>query len=261
MTLAHDDTGAGPVVLLLHSTVTDRRMWDPQVAALVAAGHRVIRCDLRGYGDSPMPDRPYNDADDVAELIDTVADASDGGRVAVVAASGGGRVALEFAARRPERVTDLVLLATALRGHEPGPELRAFSDREDALLAAGDVAGATELNVERWLGPEADENTRSAVRTMQRHAFEVQLAVADEPEPLTYDHSVSTIAARTLLISGAHDLPDFRDIAEHLAAALPGATHRHLDWAGHLPSLERPDLLNPILLAFLAEGRRLRLRD
>jgi pimeloyl-ACP methyl ester carboxylesterase len=242
VTLAHDVAGDGPAVLLLHSTVCDRRMWDPQVPALVDAGYRVIRCDLAGFGDSPVPTQPYNDADDVAALVSEP--------VAVVASSGGGCVALEFAARWPERVTALILLATALPGHERSPGLRAFGDREDELLEAGDVAAATELNVDRWVGPLADDKTREAVRVMQRHAFEMQLATA-EPELVTDDFALSAVTAPTLLISGAHDLPDFHDIAVRLTTELPDATHRHLDWAGHLPSMECPDLLTPMVIAFL----------
>ena len=40
-------------------------------------------------------------------------------------------------------------------------------------------------------------------------------------------------------------------MAGHLAKVIPSATRMDLAWAGHLPSMERPDLLNPILLDFL----------
>ena len=119
MTLAHDVAGDGPAVLLLHSTVVDRRMWDPQVPALVTAGFRAVRCDLNGFGDSPLPTGLYNDADDVLATLATLGV----GDFAIVGASGGGRVALEIAARRPSRVSALLLLCTAVRGFEPGPFL------------------------------------------------------------------------------------------------------------------------------------------
>jgi 3-oxoadipate enol-lactonase len=246
MTLSHDEAGDGPTVVLLHSTVCDRRMWDPQVPVLAAAGYRVVRCDFRGFGDSPVPDRPCSDADDVVELMDSLG----AEQVALVGASGGGRVALEIAAGRPQRVTALALLCTARSGHQPSAELRAFGDREDALLADGDVAGATELNVEMWVGPAADQAARAQVRRMQRHAFDVQLA-AEEFPPLRTEPDLGAITARTLLVSGAHDVIDFREIAVELADRITGARHVELDWAGHLPSLERPDAVHPLLLGFL----------
>ncbi len=242
MTLAHDISGDGPPVLLLHSTAADRRMWDLQVPVL-AAGHRVLRCDLRGYGDTPAPTEPWNDADDVTALLDALGIAT----TAVIGASGGGRVALEIAARRPERVSALTLLCTAVADFEPGPELRAFGAEEDALLEAGDVEAATELNVRTWLGPEAGEDAREKLRTMQRHAFEVQLAGPDAA-PVRVDHDLTAIVAPTRLYSGAHDLPDFGRIAADLAGRLRDARHTELAWAGHLPALERPAEISELLL-------------
>ncbi|OJF13246.1 alpha/beta fold hydrolase [Couchioplanes caeruleus] len=248
MTISHDVSGTGSTVLFVHSTVVDRRMWDPQVPALTAAGYRVVRCDLRGYGDSPVPDRPYDNAGDVLDLLDLVGADS----AALVGASGGGRVCLELAARRPDRVHALALLCTAVADHEPSAELRAFGDREDELLEAGDVAGATELNVATWLGPHADDATRDRVRLMQRHAFEVQLAATEEFPAVRTPVDLSAITAPSLIVSGDHDVIDFREIATRLAAGLPGSRHVELDWAGHLPSLERPEVVNELLLDFLA---------
>ncbi|MFD9565155.1 alpha/beta fold hydrolase [Streptomyces sp. NPDC059994] len=249
MILSHDVVGSGPAVLLLHSTVCDRRMWDPQVPALVGAGYQVVRCDFRGFGETPMPDRPYNNAEDVVALLDSLGIE----RTALIGSSGGGRVALEIAARRPERVTSLTLLCTALAGHEPSAELEAFGDREDALIEAGDIAGATDLNVDAWVGPDADAAARELVRRMQRNAFDVQLAAEEEFGQIKVEPDLSAITAPTLLVSGDHDFADFRQIAVHLSTLLADARHLELPWAGHLPGLERPDEVNRVLVDFLRE--------
>lgn len=135
----------------------------------------------------------------------------------------------------------------------PGPELRAFVEREDAPLAA-----ATELNVETWLGPEADDHTRTLVRQMQRRAFELDLAAGEFGEPEQDGGAAAELAAvtaRTLAVSGRHGFPDFRAVAAGLPREIAGAVHRELDWAGHLPSLERPDEVTALLLDFLAARR------
>ena len=248
MTLSWDESGAGSPVLLVHSTVCDRRMWAPQMPALAAAGYRAIRCDLPGFGDTPPPTGPYDNAAEVAGLLDTLGV----DRATLVGSSGGGRVALEFAARWPHRVTALALICTAVPGLVPGPELQAFAASEDEALEAGDLDAATELNVRRWLGPAADDQARAAVREMQRHAFEVQLAAEDQP-PIRVAVDPSAVTAPTLLVSGDHDLPDFQEIAADLAGRLPSASHVRLGWAGHLPSLESPERFNPLLLGFLSE--------
>jgi pimeloyl-ACP methyl ester carboxylesterase len=247
MTLAYDVAGAGDAVLLLHSTVCDRRMWDPQYDALQAAGLRVVRCDFRGFGDSPVPGAPYNEAEDVAEVLDGLGVSS----VALVGASHGGHVALEFAARWPERVTRLALVCAAMPGMVPGPGLRDAWQRERECLEAGDVDGAVEVNLEVFLGPEASPAAREQVRLMQRHAFDVQLAAEVEYPSTDVPFDLSAITAPSLIVSGDKDLAEFGENAARLEGLLPGARRVSLPWAGHLPTIERPGELTPLLAGFL----------
>ncbi|MFD4663499.1 alpha/beta fold hydrolase [Streptomyces halstedii] len=248
MTLSHDVAGDGPVLVLLHSGVCDRRMWDAQWPALIDGGYRLVRCDLRGFGETPAPDRPHSDAEDVLALLDGLGIA----RAAVVGSSYGGQVALEIAARWPDRVSAMVLLCPALPGHEPSAELRALGEREEALIETGDIVGATELMADTWLGPDAAEPAREAVRQMQRHAFEVQLA-AEEFEPDEAVVDLTAVQAPCLVLSGAHDFADFRQIAGRLPHLLANADHVELPWAGHLPSMERPSAVTDLLIGFLKE--------
>jgi pimeloyl-ACP methyl ester carboxylesterase len=224
-------------------------MWDPLVPALSHA-FRVVRPDLRGFGDSPQPPGPYTDADDVNDLLESIGVPE----AAVVGSSFGGRVALELAVTHPGRVSSLVLLCPAHRGVAPTPSVEAFSEEEGRLLEAGDLDGAVALNVRTWLGPQADEETRERVARMQRHAFEIQLAadaVEPGPQPRRVDVDPNAIAVPTVVVSGALDLDHFRAVADHLAGQIPGAESVRLSWAGHLPSLERPDAVLALLLDVL----------
>lgn len=248
MTLSHDVAGDGPALVLLHAGVCDRRMWDPQWQPLIVAGYRVVRCDLRGFGQTPAPDAPYNNADDVIELLDAL----DITHAALVGCSYGGKTSLEIAARNPDRVSAMVLLCPGLAGHEPSAVLDALDEREEALLDAGDIKGAVELMVDTWIGPEGDEATREAVRVQQRHAYEVQLA-AEEFGQLRPPYDLAAVRAPSLAVSGAHDLADFRQIAARLPGLLADASHLELPWAGHLPSMERPAAVTELLIDFLGE--------
>lgn len=264
MTLSYDEAGEGAPVLLLHSSVCDRRMWDAQFQALAAAGHRVVRCDLRGHGATPVSDRPYTDAGDVLGLMDALGIE----QAALVGSSFGGRVALLAAAHSPRRVTALALLCAApLPDQEESAELAAFDAREDTLLEAGDLAAAAALNVATWLGPDADEAARNAVYGMQLHAFEVQTAaekaVSAEGAPYVLSGNrvaglpdFSAFESPCLAVSGAHDLPDFRRAAARVAGLLRNARHLELPWAGHLPGMERPAEISALLTGFLAGAGR-----
>lgn len=237
MLIKRDCVGEGTPVVLLHSGVCDRRMWEPQWEPLTAR-HRVVRVDFRGFGETPLLPEPYADCDDVAAVLDTLGIE----KASLVGSSFGGQVALEFATRYPQRTVDLMLLCPAFRGLEPTEAARRFGEQEDALLDAGDIDAATELNVDTWLGPEASEQIRQRVREMQRHALEVQLAAygTDPPQHIAVEVDPAAIAARTLVVSGERDMDHFRAIARHLAATVPDGSLLTLSWAGHLPSLERP---------------------
>jgi 3-oxoadipate enol-lactonase len=241
--LAHDDEGDGDPLVLIHAGVCDRRMWEPQWQALTER-FRAVRCDLRGFGETPLPPERFNPADDVIGLLDDL----DLDRASVVGASFGGRVALEVAATWPSRVQKLVLLCGEWEEVESDPELESFAEDEERLLSSGDVDGAVELNVRTWMGPGASEADRSLVRTMQRDAFETQLAAGDDAEFEPREVDPGTIEASTLVISGGRDLAHFRQVAAELSDRIPGAGHVELDWAYHLPSLERPDLMTELLL-------------
>ncbi len=243
--LAHDVEGRGSAVLLLHSSVANRQMWQPQWPALTSS-HQVVRCDLRAFGETPVPASSWSNTDDVVALLDHLGIA----QVAVVGASYGGRVAAELATVAPQRVSQLVLLCPG--GDAPStPDLEAFGTAEEELLEARDLEGAVQLNVRTWLGPEASPETREALAEWQRHTFEVQLDAPDDIGPQHVDVDPSRIAVPTTVVTGGHDLAHFRAIARGLAERVPGARLVDLEWAGHLPNLERPQEVTDLLLTEL----------
>src|SRR6266852_6713697 len=73
--LHYEDHGTGPPVVLIHGYPLSGRAWDRQVPALLAAGHRVITYDRRGFGNSSQPTTGYDYdtfAADLNALLDTL---------------------------------------------------------------------------------------------------------------------------------------------------------------------------------------------
>jgi 3-oxoadipate enol-lactonase len=159
---------------------------------------------------------------------------------ALVGNSFGGLVSVDFAARRPELVTKLVLLDAALPDHEFSEEVEAYAQEEERLLEAGDVDGAVELNLEFWCPGVADR-----VRPMVAGALEWE---GQGPEEI----DLSAVQAPTLVAVGEHDKPDFHAIAERLAREIRDAELAVIPGAGHLPSLEQPEATQELVSRFLA---------
>jgi pimeloyl-ACP methyl ester carboxylesterase len=242
-----EQAGSGPPVVLLHAGIADSRMWDPQWADWPAM-FTVIRLDLRGFGRSGRQAGSFSHACDVLDVLDALGiDCA-----LLVAASFGGLVALDLAVARPERVSGLVLADPPLPGRTWSEEMQGFFAAEDRALEAGDLEGATRVNVDFWL-PSASEAVRAAISEQQRNAFELQ--VGDEPDEtlLTADlrAALPALDAPALVLTGERDKPDFVAIADELAATLPHARREAIAGAGHLPSLEQPEAFDAVVLPFL----------
>jgi pimeloyl-ACP methyl ester carboxylesterase len=235
MTISHAVTGQGPDLLLVHAGVADSRMWAREVEGLKGS-HRVITLDLRGFGESPLePGAKYSDAGDVLAVLQEV-EAQD---VIGVGASYGGYVVQQVASRRPELFSRLVMICAPTDNVQPDDGVRAVWAEENTLLEAGDVGGATDLTVRHWIGPEADDEARELLWTMQKRAYDVQQAAGDVDNE-EWPVEPEKISAPVRLITGAHDFAFFTDSADYLAERLPTPERIHLPWAGHLPTLERP---------------------
>jgi 3-oxoadipate enol-lactonase len=230
-----------PHVLLVHAGGLDGRMWHP-LAERLKDSYRVHMPDLRGHGDSPMPDEEFANAEDLVRVLDSLRVK----RTAVVGASFGGWVALQLATLAPDRVSGLALMASAFDLDDWSPELEAFRTEEEALLEAGDIDGAVALGLRTWVREPA---IADVVADMSRVAFERQHGVEPKMRELPVD--LGAIKVPTLALSGGRDFPDFARIADRIAAEVPGAERAEIEDAGHLIALERPDETAALLRPWL----------
>jgi 3-oxoadipate enol-lactonase len=241
-------------VVLIHAGIADSRMWGPQLRSF-APRHRVIAPDLPGFGETPLE----ADVVDYRAFTRRALDEAGMERAALVGTSLGARIAVELALESPERVSALVLVGPGLGGHEWSEEVQAFGEEEEAALARGDLDAAVEANLRLWLaGPRrsldaVDGEARELVAQMQRRAFEQQGDRMWELAPLEPPAStrLADVHAPTLVLTGDEDVGDIHEIADKLAAEIPGAERATMADAAHLPNLERPDEFDRIVLAFL----------
>jgi 3-oxoadipate enol-lactonase len=241
--------------VLLHAGVGDRRLWDEQMDAF-AEHFRVVRYDARGFGDSPLPGGPFSFVDDLCALLDHLGLE----RAALAGNSLGARTALEHALIHPERTSALVLVGAPPMGAPSSAELEAFDTEEDALLEAGELEEAVELNLRTWLPDDVEPALRARVGEMQRRAFELQLAAySREPEPGPIGwlddppvwERLGDVACPTLLVVGERDVSDMDVVADRLAAGIAGARKIVMPGTAHVPALERPEEFNRVVLDFL----------
>ena len=256
--------GDGPPLVLVHG---GPGLWDMfgGLAAQLADLCTVHRWDQRGCGRSG-PGGPYTLARAVADL-DAVRAAA-GERVALLGHSWGAQLALRYALDHPDRVTRLGYLSgtgTSVESWRPAFHA-AFLRRtgRDAArlreLDATDPRGAAAL---RWSADVHDRARAAAVvEAMTTPWYGVNTEAnqgLDADVRAHWDEAAVLAACRrlavpTLILEGAEDARP-RWAVDPLAAALPEVTRVTLPDLGHLPWLEDPDRVLPVLRDFLARDR------
>jgi len=252
------EEGAGEPVVLLHGHTLDLRVWDDVAPALVAAGRRVIRYDLRGHGRSASPPCGYRYGDHAADLAAVIREV---GRESahVVGLSKGGGVAVELALREPALLRSLALVGPILPDYPLSPELLdSFRRFARAIRAAGVEQAAREV----WLGHPLIASAYALERVRERLAAMVLAFPAGEYLATARDapdrewraiDRLAEIAAPTLVIRGEHDVPDFAAMSALVREQIPGARLEVVAGSGHLVPLERPEALVQLLLSFLEQ--------
>jgi pimeloyl-ACP methyl ester carboxylesterase len=251
--IEYDVRGEGPAVLLLHAFPLSSFMWDAQVEAL-AATHRVVRFDARGFGGSAPGDGPLTMeriADDGAGLLDHLGI----DKAVVGGCSMGGYAAFAFVRRHPQRLAGLVLQDT--RAGADSAEARANRTTLAAKVLAEGPSAAAEAFLPKLLG-ETSHRERPTLGASLRERILGTLpqgianALAGLAARADSRETLPTIAVPTLVLVGAEDVLTPPGEAATMAAAIPRARLDVIPGAGHLANIENPGAANAALRAFLA---------
>lgn len=252
----------GMPVLLIPGLGYGPSLWRPQEPALAERYRTLVLCP-RGTGRSDPAPAAWSVGGMAGDVLD-ILDALELPAAHLVGASLGGLVGLETAKQAPERVRSLVLLSTALiveqedfdpevvavltaATRDPNPETarRGVEAALAPLPAAASPADRESreklidrILEERWKSPPSPEGYRA-----QAIAGALYMQAR-----LTSDY-----AGPVLVISGAQDRVIRPRRSRQLAESLAHGRFLEIEAAGHLVGLERPEIVNEAILAFLDE--------
>lgn len=249
----YEVAGQGQPVVLIHGFSLDSRMWDAQWKTL-AKRFKVVRYDVRGFGQSARVQAPHAPADDLKALLDHLKI----GKAHLVGLSMGANIALNFAARYPDRV---------LRVVAADPNLDGFMDYTPELFAAfGQVFGLSAQHgwgkeaQEAWLNTPlmklytADASMASALRRMVSEYNGDQFInpglAPDYGKPSTVE-SLPAVKAPVLVLIGEKDEESIQRVARLVAEKAPQAQKQMLKGAGHLSNMDQPKAFNKAVMRFL----------
>lgn len=223
-------------VIMVPGLGSDAAVWQPTIDALPGVACRVGDT----LSDTSLPDM-------AARIL---ADAPD--RFALAGVSMGGMVALEIVRAAPGRVTRLALFDTNARPDTPEQTARRRATNA-AMLAADDLAALAAPGIAHMIHPDAGDRVRDALIAMTlrvgaaAYARQNEAVVArDDLRPV-----LATIAVPTLVAVGEQDLMTPPAMAREIADGIAGADFRVLPACGHLPPIERPELVAGLLRDWL----------
>jgi len=252
------DAGHGPPVVFLHGLGASMYAWRKNLAAVAAAGFRVIAFDNRGFGLSDKPPAPYDNAA-YAQLAVALMDSLEIPAAVLVGHSMGGAIAAEVAIEYPQRVRGLVLVGSAGLGtREPllfrvarwpvlGSAVVALRGRglTARLLKSTyfDPSKVTEADVDQYYAPVAlpgyGRALRAALRQFDFDGLEGRL---------------DRIVAPTVVLWGEEDRWVPLGVGRALASGITRSAFVSVPRAGHSVQEESPEDVNHLVIRFLKDG-------
>jgi pimeloyl-ACP methyl ester carboxylesterase len=244
-----------PPVLLLHGFGTSREAM-MSLMPWLAPTHHCIAPDLPGFGTHPYHDGQVHDADFYVREIVAFADALGLRRFDLVGTSMGGALATHLAARHPDRVRRLVLLAPA---GVKAPVLNDFM--REVERGANPLDIASEADFDRVLGyvfarqPLVPWQFRAWLTASAIRRRSDTLRIVEAIRPFLLDGlrgELAMVRAPTLVVWGDRDRVTDRSMMPVFTAGIPGATGALIRDAGHMVFGDAPEETRRAVVPFLA---------
>jgi pimeloyl-ACP methyl ester carboxylesterase len=231
-----------PAVVLLHGAGFDHSTWALHSRWFAHHGYSVLAPDLPGHGRSSG--KPLTTIADMADWTAALLDAASARQARLVGHSMGSLIALETAARHPDKVSGLSLIGTAAT-MTVGPDLLKAAEANDpsaiAMVSIWGLGFSAELGGSLAPGLWMHQG---AQRVLQRCAPGV--LHSDLHACNAYQNALAAAAqikVPATFILGERDMMTPAKAGKTLAAAIPHARTVVLPAAGHMMMVEQPDEL------------------
>jgi len=247
----------GPVVCITHSLASDGGSWAEQVPALLQAGFRVLRLDMRGHGGSDPVTGDYT-MNQLAGDVATVLDALGFARVHYIGLSIGGMIGQAFALEYRQKLIS-ALWCDTLPASPPGAA-DIWAPRIKAVREAHSLEPIAEASMDRYLSPAFQaknpgrwKQLRDTVAgTTPAGYLGCSAAILD----FDFEAQLPSLTLPVLVVCGEHDAGTPAAENRRLAGLVPGARYEEIAGMRHFPNVEAPDAFNRIMLGWLDAQRR-----
>ncbi|WNW10279.1 alpha/beta hydrolase [Pseudomonas sp. DTU_2021_1001937_2_SI_NGA_ILE_001] len=246
--LANSQQGQGsPAFVLMHFLGGSHRTWSAAVPFLDRR-HHCLALDTPGFGDSA--EVPGYSVTEMADRVDESIRAAGLKRCILVGHSMTGKVAVVLAARRPDYLAGLILVAPSPPGPQPMSE--ADRDRQRAYDRSREQAEA--FVDESSFHPLPQALREVAIGDARQVNLQAWKAWVDQGSREDWSARIGSLPYPVLLVCGADDqqVPGPDEQARTTLAHFPEGRIELIQGAGHLMPLQTPQALAALMLAFAA---------
>lgn len=248
----------GKTVVLVHGFSTWSFTWDATFQVLVDAGFRVLRYDLYGRGYSDRAAAVYDKDLFDRQLLGLLAVLDIRDQVDLVGNSMGGLITTTFAARHPEKVRTLTLIAPAFFFLERVPFPLGIPLAGDYVGRVFVVPFIAKAQTQDFKHPERFSDYDRTYRLQMRYkgfSRAILSTIRNLPSWNAVEDlkRVSQTKIPVLLIWGEEDKTIPLAVSDKVRAIATRVEFHVIDGSAHLPHYERPEIVNPIIIRFLAE--------
>lgn len=252
--LYYEVAGEGQPFVMVHAGIANKSQWDSQFD-FFAKHYKVVRYDMRGYGQSQPVQADYQRHEDLRGVMDHLKI----DHAIVMGCSMGGGAAMNFALDYPDRADALIMVGSGPSGFgyddwSPSP----LDEEMEAAYEAGDLERVNEVGMRIFVDgqgrtpDQVDPSLRKKVYDMNMIALRNEGKMGkDVGRPVPAAQQLAQLDLPVLIVMGDLDEEYIHRAFAFMAENIRGVQKVVMPGTSHLPNMEFPDAFNAHVQAFL----------